>query len=148
MNIGLFGGTFDPIHRGHLALAAAAQDKFDLGRILFVPTNLPPHRRQPNASYFHRYAMVALATSGEKTLAPSLPEPIRPAANVTKPFAKSAAAGDLVLPGVTVRMLEGVNVPVSSTAVRQAVAAKKPVAKLVGEAVSEYIKKTNLYSGK
>src|SRR5262249_47345782 len=68
------GGTFDPVHRGHVALAAAAREKFDLGRVLFVPTNLPPHRREPNASFFHRYAMIAMATSGDKTFAPSLLE--------------------------------------------------------------------------
>jgi nicotinate-nucleotide adenylyltransferase len=75
MNIGLFGGTFDPIHHGHLALAHAAQERFELGRIYFVPANIPPHKqRQPLASYLHRYAMVVLATLGEKLFVPSLLE--------------------------------------------------------------------------
>lgn len=75
MNIGLFGGTFDPIHKGHLALAEAARRRCDLGRIYFVPTNVPPHKTlQPVASYFHRYAITALATQGEKTSLPSLLE--------------------------------------------------------------------------
>src|SRR5450432_803705 len=75
MNIGLFGGTFDPIHKGHLALAVAARERCGLGRIYFVPTNLPPHKAsQPVASYFHRYAMTALATQGEKSFLPSLLE--------------------------------------------------------------------------
>jgi nicotinate-nucleotide adenylyltransferase len=75
MNIGLFGGTFDPIHKGHLALARAAQERCELGRVYFVPTNVPPHRAsQPAASYFHRYAMTALATQGEKALVASLLE--------------------------------------------------------------------------
>ena len=75
MNIGLFGGTFDPIHRGHLALARAARERFELGRILFVPANIPPHKqKQPTTSYFHRYAMLALATTGEKEFVPSLLE--------------------------------------------------------------------------
>ena len=75
MNIGLFGGTFDPIHKGHLALAQAARERCDLGRILFVATNLPPHKTsQPVASYFHRYAMTVLATNGEKAFVPSLLE--------------------------------------------------------------------------
>jgi nicotinate-nucleotide adenylyltransferase len=72
MNVGLLGGTFDPIHRGHLAVARAAQQRFDLGRILFVPAGAPPHKlRQPITPYAHRYAMVALATSGDKAFVPS-----------------------------------------------------------------------------
>ncbi|MBV8476012.1 MAG: adenylyltransferase/cytidyltransferase family protein, partial [Acidobacteria bacterium] len=75
MNIGLFGGTFDPIHRGHLALANAARDAYTLGRIYFVPANLPPHKPAQTISLFsHRYAMVALATSGSRHFLPSLLE--------------------------------------------------------------------------
>src|SRR5438445_6886073 len=75
MNIGLFGGTFDPIHRGHIALARAAKESFQLGRIYLVPTNVPPHKqRQPITPYFHRYAMVVLATVGDKAFVPSLLE--------------------------------------------------------------------------
>ena len=75
MNIGLLGGTFDPIHRGHLALARAAQQRCNLGRVVFIPANVPPHKqKQSMASYFHRYAMVVLATSNEKQFVPSLLE--------------------------------------------------------------------------
>src|SRR6202041_2028547 len=45
MNIGLFGGTFAPIHRGHMALAHAAHERYKLSRILFVPANRPPHKQ-------------------------------------------------------------------------------------------------------
>src|SRR2546423_14808051 len=72
MNIGLFGGTFDPIHSGHIALACAARERCELRRIYFVPANIPPHKqRPPVASYFDRYAMVALATREEISLLPS-----------------------------------------------------------------------------
>jgi nicotinate-nucleotide adenylyltransferase len=75
MNIGLFGGTFDPIHRGHLALARAARERYKLGRILFVPANVPPHKQsQPLSGFPHRYAMIALATAQEKDFEPSLLE--------------------------------------------------------------------------
>ena len=75
MKIGLFGGTFDPIHRGHIALAQAARDQFGLARILFVPANVPPHKqKQPLSSFAQRYAMVALATAAEKSFVPSLLE--------------------------------------------------------------------------
>ena len=236
MNIGFFGGTFDPIHRGHLALAKAAQERFSLGRIHFVPSSVPPHRpRGPLASYFDRYAMVVLATMGEKTFVPSLleapqqadetktskgravvapmanfsidtvrrlkqglkkidrlffligidafaeiakwrepeallrecefivasrpgysladvanalPESLRPKPAVSKPFAKQPAKGDLVLAGVTIHLLESVHQPVSATAIREAVAAKRPLGKLVDSEVAEYIKKMGLYKGK
>lgn len=75
MNIGLFGGTFDPIHRGHTALAAAAQQQYQLGRIYFVPANIPPHKqKQPISAFPHRYAMVALATGADRHFVPSLLE--------------------------------------------------------------------------
>src|SRR5260370_2172734 len=75
MNIGLFGGTFDPMHKGHLALARAARESCKLSRIFFVPANIPPHKqRQPLLAFSHRYAMIALATAEEKDFAPSLLE--------------------------------------------------------------------------
>ena len=233
MNIGLFGGTFDPIHKGHLALAAAARDRCQLGRIYFVPTNVPPHKTaQPVASFFHRYAMTVLATQNEKSFVPSLleaptefalqekkgtrgavapapnysidtirklkrefkkadrlffligidafkdiakwreaealfsecefivasrpgysladvatalPEKLRPRAEVTKPFAKQPAKGDLVLPGVTLHLLDDVNQNISATAIRQAAAANRPIKRFVPESVEEYTKKEDLY---
>src|ERR1700750_2939082 len=75
MKIGLFGGTFDPIHRGHMALAQAARAQFGLARVLFVPAHVPPHKqKQPLSSFAHRYAMVSLATGAEKAFIPSLLE--------------------------------------------------------------------------
>ncbi len=75
MNLALFGGTFDPIHRGHLAIARAARERFHLQRIYFVPADVPPHKQeQPVTAFEHRYAMVALALAEEKDFVPSLLE--------------------------------------------------------------------------
>jgi nicotinate-nucleotide adenylyltransferase len=243
MNIGFFGGTFDPIHRGHLALARAARERCQLARILFVPANIPPHKqRQPLLGFAHRYAMIALATAQEKDFEPSLlegpadfdsggtskagdkesriektgggkpnytidtvkrlkqsfkkadrlflligidafaeiakwhqaeelfrecafvvasrpgysladvanalPGNLRPRLEVTKPFHKQAATGDLVLSGVTIHLLDEVYQPISSTTIREAAAAGKPVGRFVDPAVAEYIKKMGLYKGR
>ena len=234
MNIGLFGGTFDPIHRGHIALAQAARERYQLGRILFVPANIPPHKqKQPLTAFAHRFAMIALATATEKSFVPSLleapaefppaksstgtkgspdlppnytidtvlrlkqtlkkndglffligidafrdiaqwhqaealfreckfivasrpghsladvanslPEKLRPAAHVTKPFEKQPAKGDLVLNGVTVHLLDGVHQAISATGIREAVAAGKSLGRFVDPAVADYIKKMDLY---
>jgi nicotinate-nucleotide adenylyltransferase len=63
--IGLLGGTFDPIHLGHLAAAAVAREALDLDHVLLLPSNVPPHRAQPLASMPHRFGMVALAVDGQ-----------------------------------------------------------------------------------
>jgi nicotinate-nucleotide adenylyltransferase len=59
--IGILGGTFDPIHYGHLRPAAQVLQALDLEEIRFVPTARPPHRKPPVASYEHRSRMVELA---------------------------------------------------------------------------------------
>ncbi|MGO9405358.1 MAG: nicotinate-nicotinamide nucleotide adenylyltransferase [Terriglobales bacterium] len=247
MNIGIFGGSFDPIHRGHLALALAAASRYSLRQVLFVPANLPPHKqKQPLTAFIHRYAMVALATEDDKRWVPSLleapefatnhvgtaapstgsgqapgrpgerssranysidtvrrlkqslkksdrlffligidafrdiakwhesrallgecdfivasrpgyslrdvaeslPEGLRPPPAVTRPFHKQPASGDLVLPGVTVHLLEGVNQSVSATSIRRAAAQGKPLARWLDPRVADYIKKHSLYRGK
>jgi nicotinate-nucleotide adenylyltransferase len=231
VNIGIFGGTFDPIHRGHMALAQAAADSYSLGQILFVPANIPPHKQKhPLTAFIHRYAMVALATQDEKRFKPSLleapefdiprggkadrnlaaanysidtvrrlkqtmkkadrlffligidafrdiakwrearallgdcefvvasrpgyslrevaeslPEDLRPPAAVTRPFHKQPAEGDLVLKGVTLHLLQGVQQNVSATAIREAAAQGKPLAKWLDPRVADYIKKHELY---
>jgi nicotinate-nucleotide adenylyltransferase len=234
MNIGLFGGTFDPIHRGHLALARAASERYKLGRVLFVPASIPPHKQsQPLSAYAHRYAMTVLATAQEKEFIPSLlefraevdsggkrnkkdndpaarpnytidtvrrlkkefkkadrlflligidafsdianwhecdalfrecefvvasrpgysladvanalPSSLRPRAEATRPFQKQAASGDLMLNGVAIHLLDQVYQPISSTTIRQAAAAGKPLGRFVEPAVADYIKKLGLY---
>jgi nicotinate-nucleotide adenylyltransferase len=73
MKIALFGGTFDPVHLGHLAVARAAAEKFDLGRVYFAPADLPPHKQKRKLTDFqHRFAMLALATADDPRFVPSL----------------------------------------------------------------------------
>ena len=75
MNVAIFGGTFDPVHRGHLNVARAAQQAYNLGRIYFVPADIQPlKQRRPVTPYHHRYAMLALATRDEQAFLPSLME--------------------------------------------------------------------------
>ncbi len=75
MNIALFGGTFDPVHSGHLKAAKAAARRFHLDRILFVPSGNPPHKVGNHLTSFeHRFAMVALACAGDPRFEPSLLE--------------------------------------------------------------------------
>lgn len=75
LRVGIFGGTFDPIHKGHLAVARAAQRRFRLDLVYFVPCGQPPHKRDPALSdYLHRFTMVALACAGQPRFLPSLLE--------------------------------------------------------------------------
>jgi nicotinate-nucleotide adenylyltransferase len=62
--IGILGGMFDPIHQGHLDTGVAAHRVLQLTTLLVAPSNVPPHRAQPVASSYHRFAMVALAIAG------------------------------------------------------------------------------------
>jgi nicotinate-nucleotide adenylyltransferase len=64
--VGVLGGTFDPIHCGHLDLGRAAERALGLDEILVVASNIPPHRPQPSASSYHRFAMAALAVNGRE----------------------------------------------------------------------------------
>jgi nicotinate-nucleotide adenylyltransferase len=64
--IGILGGTFDPVHVGHLALAREAHRVLDLARVLFVPNAQPPHKPSGEVSSArHREAMLALAIAAE-----------------------------------------------------------------------------------
>ena len=68
MTVGLLGGTFDPIHQGHLDVAVAAQLALGLDEVWLIPARHPPHRTRPIASAAHRFAMAALAVTGNPQL--------------------------------------------------------------------------------
>jgi nicotinate-nucleotide adenylyltransferase len=76
----IYGGTFDPVHNGHLEVARRALELFELDEVLLVPASVPPHK-VGISSAFHRFAMLALATEPEPRLRLStieLEEPSRP----------------------------------------------------------------------
>ena len=78
-------------------------------------------------------------------MAESLPEGLRPAAAVTRPFHKQPAKGDLVLPGLALHLLEEINQSVSATAIRTAAAQGKPLARWLDPRVADYVRKHGLY---
>ena len=67
--VGLFGGTFDPVHQGHLTLARHVLDRCRLDRLLFIPAAQPPHKQCPEASFAHRQAMIQAALQADPATA-------------------------------------------------------------------------------
>lgn len=65
MTIGVLGGTFDPVHNAHLAMARAALEHLGLERILWVPTGAPRYRAPARTPARHRLAMLRIALAGE-----------------------------------------------------------------------------------
>lgn len=81
---GVLGGTFDPIHAGHLAMASAAARALALDSVLLLPSRTPPHRPvDPSASIYHRFAMVALGAQSDGRLIASDLELGRPGPSYT-----------------------------------------------------------------
>lgn len=72
LRLGLLGGTFNPIHLGHLILAESFRERLSLDQVLFVPAGIPPHKDTHGiAAPLHRYAMVSLAVAGHPAFAAS-----------------------------------------------------------------------------
>jgi nicotinate-nucleotide adenylyltransferase len=75
MKIGLFGGSFDPIHRAHTTVAESALQRFKLDKIIFVPADVQPLKQDRMlAPLYHRYAMLSLATRNEPRFVPRMME--------------------------------------------------------------------------
>ena len=73
--VAIYGGTFDPVHNGHLEVARAVVKLFELDQLIFVPAWVPPHKRNANiTSAFHRFAMLTLATEQDQQLRVSTAE--------------------------------------------------------------------------
>ena len=101
MRLGILGGTFDPIHLGHLRAAELACETLGLDRILVVPAHVPPHRPQTASSPRDRYAMAAMATLGNERLRVSAIELEREGPSYTvdtlRSLGASHAGAELVL---------------------------------------------------
>jgi len=94
--LGVMGGTFDPIHAGHLSVAVQAADALALDRVLLLPTRTPPHRPiDPSASMFHRFAMAALAARSDPRLAASDVELARAGTSYTADTLRALQAGGI-----------------------------------------------------
>jgi nicotinate-nucleotide adenylyltransferase len=92
--LGIMGGTFDPIHLGHLAIAEEAREALGLERILFVPAGIPPHKPGgASASVDDRVAMVALAIAGNGAFELSRVDVDRPGPSFTVDTIDAIAAG-------------------------------------------------------
>ena len=193
--LGVLGGTFDPIHYGHLDAAAAAREALSLDEVLFVPAHDQPLRsNDPSATAFHRFAMVALAINGCRAYRVSDLELVREGTSYTMDtlrhlHAEGWAASQLFFilgtdafaeianwrgfpavldaarfvvvarPGVTlesavarapelgsrVSFVEARTRDVSSTAIRQRLAAGESIDDLVPAAVSRHILAHHLY---
>ena len=103
--IGLFGGTFDPPHAGHLAIAEWAREQLRLDRVLFVPAGAPPHKRARRlSSVAARVAMTRLAVRGNPAFRLSQLEVRRRGPSFTVDTLRAVRAAD---PGVEVFLLMG-----------------------------------------
>ena len=81
--LGLLGGTFDPIHVGHMAAAEAVCRTLQLDEVWLLTSRVPPHRPQPVASVHHRFAMVALAVQEQPAMRASDLELLSPGPSYT-----------------------------------------------------------------
>src|SRR5579863_10289147 len=110
-----------------------------------MPSRISPSGTRPRRSFVCVCIVASRPGFSLADVANALPASLRPRQEVTRPFHKQAATGDLVLSGVTVHLLDDIYQTSSSTAIRGAVAAGKPLTRFVDPAVADYIKKMGLY---
>ncbi len=72
--IGIFGGTFDPVHKGHISVARGVLERYRFDEIVFIPAPYPPHKKQPLTDFTHRVAMLESALADEPRISISLLE--------------------------------------------------------------------------
>ena len=96
--LGIFGGTFDPIHLGHLELAREVRDALELAAVRLIPAGDPPHRAAPVATAIHRLAMVELAIEDLPGLEVDRREIDRPGRSYTVLTLESLRAEDSARP--------------------------------------------------
>ena len=90
--VGIFGGTFDPVHFGHLRVALELQEGLDLERVLMIPAAHPPHRDTPSVSGEHRLRMLEHALTGQSLLVADRRELDRPGPSRTVDTLRSLRA--------------------------------------------------------
>jgi nicotinate-nucleotide adenylyltransferase len=195
VNIAIYGGTFDPVHRGHLEAARAAAEEYALDRVLLVPSGQPPHRlHSPGADFEHRFRMVELACHGNSRLiasrleAPGDDGKRHYSIDTIQRVRSELAPGDRLFfvigadafaeigtwyrwreildmvefivvsrpgeglgaedvpAGATVHWLRNVNVPISSTEIRERLAQGQSADEWLDPAVADYIRKQALYT--
>jgi nicotinate-nucleotide adenylyltransferase len=189
MKVGILGGSFDPIHFGHLRAAENAREALDLDLVLFVPAALPPHKAARDlAPAEDRLAMVRLAVASNGAFSPSELELRREGPSYTVDTVEALAqerpgdelflvVGSDTLPemgtwrepqrlfalctvavaprpgtaaasapaGARTRIVEGPELPVSATFVRERARAGRSVRYLVPDPVADYIEERRLY---
>jgi nicotinate-nucleotide adenylyltransferase len=97
----IYGGTFDPVHNGHIEVARRALELFELDEVIFVPACVPPHKRNASiTSAFHRFAMLALATEHDERFRISTVELDAP----DRPYAVDTVARVQQEPGLSRRI--------------------------------------------
>jgi len=92
--VGIFGGTFDPVHVGHVRMAEATAAKFGLSRMIFVPARVSPHKNESPTDPRHRVAMLALALAGRPNWSLFLGELDREPPSYTLDTLRALAAAD------------------------------------------------------